>query len=43
MKDEREIDERDFEENTDITTEVFPRIHGVKEEVVEEEIEDAFC
>ena len=32
-----ELEESDFEENTDIVTDVLPRIRKVEEEIVEEE------
>ena len=35
-----ELEESDFEENTDITTEVLPRIREVEEEIEEKEIEE---
>ena len=35
-----ELDRIDFEENTNITTELLPRIHKVEGEVVEEGIEE---
>ena len=35
-----ELEENDFEENTDITTEVLPRIREVEEKIVKEETEE---
>ena len=35
-----ELEESDFEENTDITTEVIPRIREVEEQIVEDETEE---
>ena len=35
-----ELEESDFKENTDITTEVLPRIREVEEEIEEKEIEE---